>query len=82
MSCIYKDQLMEFTALYDHLRNYLWHMRYLETASGVPDIGGYPVKTVFVTMLSPHQRNWLQANVRDAQGNLIRLYADDGRTAL
>ena len=73
---------MEFTVMYDHLRNYLWHMRYLETASGVPDIAGHPVKTVFVTMLSPHQRDWLQANVRDAQGNLIRLYADDGRTAL
>ena len=66
MSRNYEDQLMEFTVLFDHLRNYLRHMRYLETANGVPDIGSHSVKIVFITMLSPHQQDWLQANVRDA----------------
>lgn len=82
MSRNYEDQLMEFTVLYDHLRDYLRHMRYLETADGIPDIGDHSVKIVFITMLGAHQQDWLQANVRDAQGNLIRLYTDDGRTAL
>ena len=78
----YKDQLMEFPAMYNHLCNYLCHMKYLETTNGVPAIGSHDVKIVSITMLSPHQRDWLQANVRDAQGQLIRPHANNGRIVL